>query len=179
MILRRRSVLAGGAALLLAAPVLSRRARAAGPHLIEMRGTPRGERVWFAPIGLAVAPGATVRFVNRDPGNSHTATAYHPDILDRPLRIPPGAKPWDSGLLLPDQAFAVTLTVPGVYDLYCQPHEAAGMVARIIVGTPADDGWHEAVADDGDLPAPALAAFPPVATILQSGALMPDTEDQP
>ncbi|PWE48949.1 hypothetical protein DEM26_16035 [Thioclava sp. NG1] len=32
----------------------------AGPvETIEMRGTARGEHVWFAPVGLAVAPGTT------------------------------------------------------------------------------------------------------------------------
>src|SRR5213080_74914 len=34
----------------------------------------------------------------------------------------------------------VTLTVPGVYDYFCQPHEAAGMVGRIVVGKPGGPG---------------------------------------
>ena len=31
----------------------------------------------------------------------------------------------------------MTFTVEGVYDYYCVPHEHAGMVGRIVVGTPA------------------------------------------
>ena len=43
-----------------------------------------------------------------------------------------------SGYLVePGDRFEVTLTVPGVYDYFCTPHEAAGMVGRIIVGQPA------------------------------------------
>lgn len=160
--------------MLLAAQAPPRRAGAAQRQLVEMKGSPRGERVAFVPVGLAVAPGATIRFVNRDAGNSHTATAYHPNILDRPRRIPDAAKPWDSGLLLPDEEFEVTLTAPGVYDLYCQPHEHAGMVARIVVGRPdRDPGWQGPALDAGDLPEAALAAFPPVDAILGRGAVIP------
>ncbi|MDO5706884.1 MAG: plastocyanin/azurin family copper-binding protein [Paracoccus sp. (in: a-proteobacteria)] len=175
----RRTVLTGCAAFALALAAALRGVGAAQAALIEMRGSPRGERVWFAPIGLAVAPGATVRFVNRDDGNSHTATTYHPDILDRPLRIPPAAEPWDSGLLLPGEEYSVTLTAPGVYDIYCQPHEMAGMIARIVLGTPQDGGWQGPVTGKGDLPGPALAMFPSVERILDAGAVMPETGGQP
>lgn len=175
MTMDRRTLVTGGAALLWAASAPHRRATAAQPLMIEMKGSPRGEMVWFVPIGLAVSPGATICFVNRDAGNSHTATAYHPDILDRPRRIPARATPWDSGLLLPGEAFEVTFTVPGVYDLYCQPHEHAGMVARIVVGRPGQDpDWQDLTAGPGDLPEAALAAFPPVHAILEHGTVMPD-----
>src|SRR5207302_7899440 len=44
------------------------------------------------------------------------------------LRIPEAAIPWDSGFLVNrGDHFEVRLTVPGVDDYYCQPHEAAGM----------------------------------------------------
>ncbi len=42
--------------------------RAAPLELVKMRGTAHGERVCFMPHGLAVSPGTTIRFVNRDPG---------------------------------------------------------------------------------------------------------------
>lgn len=180
MTMDRRALITGGAALLWAAAVRPRRSTAAEPVTIEMKGSPRGETVWFVPIGLAVSPGATLRFVNRDPGNSHTATAYHPAIMDRPQRIPGGAQPWDSGLLLPGEAYRITLSVPGVYDLYCQPHEHAGMVARIVVGRPGrDPDWQGPPADAGDLPEAALAAFPPVDAILAHGAVMPGRGETP
>jgi plastocyanin len=170
MMLTRRTALAFGGGLLatLAAPRLL---QASSPITVEMRGTARGEHVWFAPYGLAIAPGNTVRFVNRDPGNSHTATAYHPANLDRPRRIPQGAEPWDSGYLLPGETFEVTLTVPGVYDYYCQPHEFGGMVGRMVVGSPDGRDWQLASEEQGDIPPEALAVFPPVEAILRKGRI--------
>ena len=169
---RQVLMLGGGALAALAAPAVL---RAAGPAVIGMKGTARGEHVWFTPTGLAVGAGTVIRFINRDPGNSHTATAYHPDILDRQRRIPAAAVPWDSDFLLPDQQFEVLLDVPGVYDFYCQPHELAGMVGRIVVGRPGRDaGWQGPAADSDDLPEAALAAFPSVETILAQGAVMPE-----
>lgn len=141
-----------------------------------MRGTARGERVWFAPLGLAVAPGTVLRFVNLDPGNSHTATTYHPDLFDRPRRIPETATPWNSGYLLPDEVFEVTLDQPGAYDCHCLPHEMVGMVGRVVVGQPGDADWQEQVMDSGDLPEAALEAFPSAGAILAAGRI--DTESR-
>ena len=101
-----------------------------------MQGNADGSQVWFDPIGLRIEPGQTIRWINLDPGNSHTATAYHPKNFERPLRIPEGAEPWNSDYLLPNESFSVTLKVEGVYDFFCVPHEHAGMVGRIIVGQP-------------------------------------------
>lgn len=131
-----------------------------------MRGTARGERVWFVPRGLAVDPGTVLRFVNRDKGNSHTATAYHPEIFGRMRRIPAKAAHWNSDFLLPGDGFEVTLTVPGVYDYYCIPHEMAGMVGRIVVGTPDDPAWEGAAGPSDDVSLAVLDAFPPVKEIL-------------
>lgn len=173
MTLTRRSMMAlgGGSLVFLAAARLT---VAAGPLLVEMRGTARGERVWFTPVGLALEPGTTVRFVNRDRVNSHTATAYHPDNFGRPLRIPPEAGPWDSGFLLPNETFEVTLHQPGVYDFYCIPHEMAGMAGRFVVGRPTDAGWVGAAGSSGDLPEAALRAFPDVGDILAAGRIEPE-----
>lgn len=162
MKLSRRVLLGGGLA------ALAGRAGAAELE-IAMRGSARGERVWFSPQGVAVAPGTILRFVNRDPGNSHTSTAYHPDLLDRQRRIPSAAVPWDSDFLLPDQVFEITLTVPGVYDYYCQPHEMAAMVGRIVVGRPGDPGWEGSAPESEDLMPEVLAAFPQVEAILAAG----------
>lgn len=166
----RRLVLAlgGGALATLVSPA---RLRAGSVETVEMRGTARGERVWFEPRGLAVAPATTIRFVNRDPGNSHTATAYHPAILDRLRRIPKAAAPWDSGFLLPGESFDVMLAAPGVYDFYCQPHEPMGMVGRIVVGRPDGPGWEGPSADTVDLAEELLASLPAVGDILAAGRI--------
>lgn len=170
----RRKLLAmgGGGLATLALPV---RLAAQTVSLIEMKGTARGEHVWFSPMGIAVAVGTTLRFVNRDPANSHTTTCYHPSLLDRALRIPAAATPWDSDFLLPEESFEVTLDVPGVYDFYCQPHEHAGMVGRIVVGRPeVDAGWQGAAAMSDDVPEAARSAFPDVQMIIDLGQVMPE-----
>ena len=166
---RRMVLTLGGGAL--ATLTMSVRVTAAPTEIIEMRGTARGERIWFAPRGLAVASGTTFRFVNRDPGNSHTSTAYHPDIFDRKRRIPERAQPWDSDFLLPGESFEIVLTVPGVYDYYCQPHEMAGMAGRIIVGQPDNPEWEGPSDDAEDVMPEVLAALPTVADILRLGRI--------
>jgi plastocyanin len=132
---------------------------------IVMHGTQDGSRVWFEPVGVHLKPGTIVRWSNRDPGNSHTTTAYHPTNGGHPLRIPDAAKPWDSDYLLPGERFEVPFTVEGVYDYFCQPHEMAGMAGRIVIGTPPASGfWNTA---SSDVPAPVLATLPDVSKILE------------
>ncbi|MGQ7790964.1 plastocyanin/azurin family copper-binding protein [Faunimonas sp. B44] len=165
MTLTRRSVLRIGGGLLAGLHFGADPARAAEAIEIIMSGNEDGSRVWFEPIGLLVQPGQSVRWTNRDPGNSHTATAYHPDNGDHPLRIPAGASPWNSDYLLPESSFSVTLTVPGVYDYFCVPHEHAGMVGRIVVA-----GSSSPVAPrPGGIPEVAEKGFPRVAAILRNG----------
>lgn len=170
MTLTRRDLLlaAGGTLLAINLPTL---ASGQPPVLIEMRGTARGERVWFDPFGFAVQPGTTLTFINRDIGNAHTVTAYHPELFDRVRRIPQLAAPFNSGYLLPGHSFELRLTVPGVYDFYCIPHEPAGMVGRIVVGTPNDQSWDASGVEAGGVTAQVDAAFPSVAAILAAQAL--------
>ncbi|MFC4299106.1 plastocyanin/azurin family copper-binding protein [Castellaniella hirudinis] len=162
---RRRLLLGAGGGLLLAA-VLLRPASAADAVEIGMSGTPTGSEVWFRPRGLLIRPGQAVRWVNRDTGNVHTATAYHP-ANGKPLRMPTGAKPWNSDYLLPGQSYTVVFDTPGVYDYFCLPHEHAGMVGRIVVGDASDARPYADT--DAQLPAAAVAGFPEVAVILKAG----------
>jgi len=168
-IVTRRDALRIGGGLLLAGPLSVRPAAAAEPVEIVMRGDADGATVWFDPIGMLVQPGQTIRWTNRDPGNSHTATAYHPDNAGHARRIPDGAEPWHSGYLLPDETFAVTLTVEGVYDYFCVPHEHAGMVGRIVVGRPT--GPQPSGESARPIPDVAQRAFPAIEDILRRGAV--------
>jgi plastocyanin len=140
---------------------------------IRMQGNTDGSHVWFDPVGLRIEAGQAIRWVNLDPGNSHTATAYHPKNFEHPLRIPEGAEPWNSDYLLPNETFSVTLHVEGVYDFFCIPHEHAGMVGRIIVGQPGrrpPAASVSAQAAGGEpIPEIALQAFPPVDEIMRRG----------
>lgn len=127
--LTRRSFMEAGGLAALGTPVVE----------IRMRSDALGSTVWFDPLGVRVDPGTTVRWVLAE--SVHSSTAYHPDNANHSLRIPEEARPWDSGILTePGASFEVTLEVPGVYDYYCIPHEAAGMVGRIVVGVPPGPG---------------------------------------
>jgi plastocyanin len=174
MISRRHVLRIGGGFLAgLAWPRLTLAAEAVE---IRMVGNADGSHVWFDPLGLRIEPGQTIRFINLDPGNSHTVTAYHPNNFKRPLRIPEGAQSWNSDYLLPSESFSVTLTVEGVYDFFCVPHEHAGMVGRIIVGRPDPSSARRlsAQAAGGEpLPEIALRAFPPVDEIMRQGIVRP------
>jgi len=188
---RREFLKAGGLALVGFGLVQDRPAPVAGLlgarlrsatvlEVIEMRSDAIGSRVWFDPIGLYVEPGATVRWIVRE--NVHTTTAYHPQNDHHPLRIPESAVAWDSGFLVhPGDHFDVTLTVPGVYDYYCMPHEAVGMVGRIVVGQPIGPGaepfdyWVGRPGTDSwrHVPESARQTFPSVAQILHERRVHP------
>lgn len=163
---RRRFLLAGGYALVGFA--LHRR-RAPRTVIVRMWSDKSGANVGFRPRGVALAPGDTVRWVVDGP-NVHTSTAYHPTNGMAPLRIPRGATPWDSGFLMPPDAhFEVTFTVPGVYDYFCMPHEAMGMVGRIVVGDPGPPPYHPPPDPAWRaIPQPALDAFPAVEDIMKA-----------
>jgi plastocyanin len=134
-----------------------------------------GTTVWFDPIGILVPPGSTVRWHVH--ANVHTTAAYHPRNDHHSLRIPEKAEPWDSKFLVnPGDHFSVTLTVPGVYDYFCAPHEAAGMVGRIVVGQPSGPGtrpfdyFRGRPGTEAWVPVPDAAqkAFPSVDAIVRS-----------
>jgi plastocyanin len=175
--LTRRAVLWTGGVLLagVAASALVRPARAADVVEIRLRSDALGTKVWFDPIGVLIEPGQTVRWVNE--ANVHTSTAYHPDNDGHALRIPEVAEPWDSDYLVePGDQFEVILTVPGVYDYFCAPHEMAGMVGRIIVGQPSGPGTLPFDYFQGDpgarnwraVPEAAQAAFPPIEAVMNA-----------
>lgn len=92
------------------------------------------------------------------------------------LRIPDRAEPWDSHFLVnPGSHFEVTLTVPGVYDYFCMPHEVADMVGRIVVGRPEGPGalpfdyvtGRPGTAEWRPVPSAAQKAFPSVSAIMR------------
>jgi plastocyanin len=175
-LLGRRAVLQTGGLLLagLAAPVVVRPVRGGDVVEIRLRSDALGTKVWFDPIGVLIEPGQTVRWVNE--ANVHTSTAYHPDNEGHALRIPEAAESWDSGYLVePGDQFEVTLTVEGVYDYFCTPHEMAGMVGRIIVDRPSGPGtlpfdyFQGGAAAQGwrAVPEAAQAAFPAIEVIMR------------
>ena len=186
MLTRRGLLTKGGLALAglalppLAHPRLSGAGGAGTVVEIRMRSDDRGAEVWFDPIGVRIEPGQTVRWIMASPGNPHTTTAYHPRNANHSLRIPEVAEPWDSGFLInPGDRFEVTLPVEGVYDYFCLPHEAAGMVGRIVVGRPGGPGTQPfdyfvgrpGTGDWGHVPVAAQERFPSVEAIMALGVV--------
>jgi plastocyanin len=172
---RRSFLVAGGSVLKAAAFVSLARAEPGVVAEIHMKSDQSGATVGFDPVGLLLEPGQTIRWICD--ANVHTATAYSPRNANHSLRIPEDAKPWDSGFLQPGQSFEVTLTVEGVYDYYCMPHEQAGMVGRLIVGRPGGPGslgfdYFKAEGKDWTpVPEAARRAFPRVEEIMRERAV--------
>lgn len=80
----------------------------------------------FEPALVRVAPGDTVKFVATDKGhNAETVKGM----------LPADATPF---LGKNGEDVAVTFDKPGVYGVKCLPHYGMGMVAMIVVGTPAN-----------------------------------------
>src|SRR5258708_5519832 len=80
----------------------------------------------FEPALVKVAPGDTVKFVATDKGhNAETIKGM----------LPADATPF---LGKNGEDVAVTFDKPGVYGVKCLPHYGMGMVAMVVVGTPAN-----------------------------------------
>jgi len=103
---------------------------------VSMRTEGSGQH--YGPHLVWIESGGTVTW-ELDSG-SHDVTAYHPDN-EKPLRIPEAADSWSAELLSDDGAtFERTFETDGVYDYFCTPHEAVGMVGTVIVGDPDAHG---------------------------------------
>ena len=101
---------------------------------VEGRSIPE---FYFQPTGLFIEPGDSVRFIADSP--HHTVTAYHAQQI-KPQRIPDGVESFSSPVIPIRQSWSYALTQPGVYDLWCGPHEQYGMAMRIVVGTATGPG---------------------------------------
>ncbi|WP_267641651.1 plastocyanin/azurin family copper-binding protein [Haloarchaeobius amylolyticus] len=89
----------------------------------------------FDPPLVWVTPGSTVAFELAS--GVHSATAYTA-ANGQTDRVPAGAASWDSGTLTEAGAtFEHTFEQAGVYDYYCIPHHALGMVGTVVVGRPS------------------------------------------
>jgi plastocyanin len=108
-----------------------------------------GTTYYFDPIGLYVDPGESVTF--RIDSGDHSATAYtDSSVGSAERRIPDGADGWNSDTINRG-GFEHTFSIEGTYDYYCIPHRNAGMVGRIVVGTPGGPAEDSPV-PDGEVP---------------------------
>ena len=148
----RRAFLRGAGAVGGAGAALAGSAGSAGAHEATTHPVDMTDGLVFDPDSLTVAPGDTV--VWGTVGSvGHSVTAYEDELPD-------GVAFWSSGDLdseraareaYPDQGdvasgetYEHTFETEGVYDYFCIPHEAAGMVAELEVveggATPAGGG---------------------------------------
>lgn len=92
---------------------------------------------FFEPSGLFIEPGDTVRFIAATP--HHTVTAYH-GLHGKSHRVPDGVEPFSSPVLSVGTFWEYTFSIPGVYDMWCAPHESYGMAMRLVVGEASGPG---------------------------------------
>lgn len=83
----------------------------------------------FYPSSVSVAAGEAITFVNNK-GFPHNV------VFDEDA-VPDGVKVEDIShedyANAPNESFTVTLTKPGTYGFYCEPHQGAGMKGTITV----------------------------------------------
>lgn len=117
--------------------VLAGGARAAEVEVkLLNKGTEGGVMV-FEPAFVKIAPGDTVKFVATDKGhNAETIKGM----------LPEGAA---SFVGKNGEDVAVKFDQEGVYGVKCLPHYGMGMVAMIVVGTPANVDQAKAVPQVG------------------------------
>lgn len=110
-----------------------------GPEAADTAIVEMDNRLRFIPDTLRVAAGTAVRWDNTS-DIVHTVTADPARAaLESSVSLPAGARTFDSGDLLPGDAFVRVFEVPGTYEYFCVPHERAGMIGVLIVEGAGDD----------------------------------------
>ncbi len=91
------------------------------------------DAISFAPETIQIRAGNAIRWTNDSP-LFHTVTT-DPELVQNPgtILLPEGVEPFHSGDLLPGESYTRVFETPGEYVYVCVPHEAAGMLGRIIV----------------------------------------------
>ena len=123
--------------------------------------------IWYYdPVGLYVRKGETVHWVAVR--GAPSVTAFHPANDNHELRIPEGAKPFDSGMLATGDTFQWTFDVEGTYDYFSKYHEGIGLIGRIVVGKPGGPAEKPARYGGAEGRAPIYAAEMRVFAVLSS-----------
>jgi len=87
----------------------------------------------FIPKSVIIEAGETVLWKNTSM-IVHTVTCDASEAtMERSVRLPEGAQPFDSGRLQSDAEFRHTFEVKGTYKYFCKPHEGANMVGIVEV----------------------------------------------
>ena len=101
---------------------------AAGGTVVEM-----SDQLRFVPDKLTIKVGDTVTWRNAA-SVAHTVTDDPAKAQNKVhAKLPSGAQLWDSGTVSAGQSWSRAFDTPGEYRYFCIPHEAAGMIALLIV----------------------------------------------
>ncbi len=93
-----------------------------------------GDNLTFDPPTVTIRRGQTVEWQNNSRGLIHTVTTDPQKVADKAnVRMPAGAKPFDSGYMKPGDTYKHTFTVRGTYRYVCVTHEVQRMLGEIIV----------------------------------------------
>jgi plastocyanin len=112
-------------------------ARAADQNAVDLAGKETAVRMTnslkYVPEEVTISVGQTVVWTNTS-SMFHTVTDDPALAQDRShAQLPEGAQPFNSGNIAPGDVFQRTFEVPGTYVYFCIPHEAVGMIGKIIV----------------------------------------------
>ncbi len=87
----------------------------------------------YVPDEVTIRVGQTVVWTNAS-SVFHTVTDDPALAKDRGhAQLPEGAQPFNSGNIAPGEVFRYTFEASGTYVYFCIPHEAVGMVGKVIV----------------------------------------------
>src|SRR5579862_5380234 len=87
----------------------------------------------FVPAAITVNAGDKVVWKNSSPVIHNVVDDASKALSVVDVKLPSGARPFDSGLLQPGQSYARVFTEPGIYRYVCTLHEGSGMKGVVIV----------------------------------------------
>ncbi|XP_062227787.1 plastocyanin, chloroplastic-like [Phragmites australis] len=116
---------AGTAAVAVAASALL----AGGATAQEVLLGADGGGLVFEPSEFTVKSGETITFKN-NAGYPHNIVFDEDEV---PSGVDTSKISQEEYLNAPGETFSITLTVPGTYSFYCEPHQGAGMVGKVTV----------------------------------------------
>ena len=87
----------------------------------------------FVPPAITVSVGSKVVWKNSSQVIHNVVDDASKALSRVDVNLPSGARPFDSGLLQPGQAFARVFTEPGIYRYVCTLQEGSGMKGVVVV----------------------------------------------
>jgi nitrite reductase (NO-forming) len=87
----------------------------------------------FVPAAITVNAGEKVVWKNSSPVIHNVVDDASKALSVVDVKLPSGARPFDSGLLQPGQSYSRVFTEPGIYHYVCTLHEGSGMKGVIVV----------------------------------------------